>query len=795
MGAQAQLTSKRPKGTEEARVRPLVLIVDPNETTRSVLEVALARDGFDVWSASAGAKAIELVHQGPAPDVVVVEADLGKVDGVSFVAQLRAESSMGKTPVLLLSRSRRSLDALADVVGIDVFIQKPAYARDVVALVRLEHLRRQGGGQEVELDASQISAALLLRALLSCPRSGRLELLGGRGELWFRGGRIVRARLDRGNDLEALVRSLALAREGYTLSLEPVDVVAELECGLRELVSVVMPRLARWERVQERSLPLGSRLVVDFGRLGLALKTLPDGVNRVVQLFDGFRSLEDVVIDSPHNETLTLEVATRLYTMGVLVPEATRSSQAKEGRSPPATDELMRELFDGEPGSRPVDQPSLPPAEDWFEEPSGAGLDLADPAGGWTAASASEVTSGLPEDLGRQLEAFQIQPEVEWVEATAEDERLRSFLRGDDDVFTALDHAARAAVAEPPSLTRSSQAAAPSTTKGEVTAADLLAEALMSRAWPSVMPAANEGQPAAPVAEATKPALSKAPSLSQLPLVPDALGSTAQPPAPASTGLRGMFPESSPSPVPRAVIGAADGRPVRSVPRPTPAAEALEKDFFDAPDSGSEPEETPAPRRPSQRKWPWLVAGLAVLLVGVGIEWLVGGQQKERAPSPPIVASAPAPSPAPAQVIVAAEAPPKEKEVEPEPAAKAEETTPPARAPADPPALQLARRAYEYGQYQKAAQALELLVRDTPSAAAWLLLGQVRYDAMDLTGARKAAEQVLVVDPHNAPVQMLLASMYFDAHDQEAARASLSRYLELDPNGPFAAEARSLLKR
>jgi len=188
--------------------------------------------------------------------VVVVEADLGKVDGLSFVAQLRAESSMGKTPLLLLSRSRRSLDALADVVGIDVFIQKPAYARDRGGARAARASPASGGrtrGGARCLAAPRCPAAS--RAAL-LPRSGRLELLGGRGELWFRGGRIVRARLDRGNDLEALVRSLALAREKYTLSLEPVEVVAELECGLRELVSVVMPRLARWERVQERSLRL-----------------------------------------------------------------------------------------------------------------------------------------------------------------------------------------------------------------------------------------------------------------------------------------------------------------------------------------------------------------------------------------------------------------------------------------------------------------------------------------------------------------------------------------------------------
>lgn len=818
------------------RLRPLVLIVDPNETTRSVLEVALARDGFDVWSASSSEKGLELASQGPAPDVIVAEADLGDGGGLSFLAQLRADAAIARVPVLLLSRTpHRKLGALSEVVSVDAFIQKPAYARDVVALVRLEYLRRQVGGPEVVFQASALPPAQLLRALLSSPRAGRLTLLGGRAEVWFRGGRVIKVRVGRGADLEALIRALALTFEDYTLALEPVAAELEVNCGLKELVAVVMPRLATWQRVLQVSLPLDSRLVVDFARLAPALRSLPDGVNRVVQLFDGFRSLQEVLVDSPYNETLSLEVATRLYLMGVIGPERPRSvaasGNADEREVAPAgqADRLMRALFGGEAARAPV-EPSpqarlhQPQADDWFEEPTGAGLDVADPVGGWTAASASQVTQGLPAELERQLEAFQIRPQVEELQAMPDAEELRTFLRGDGDDLTQIDAALIAIDAPLGDLSMTASPAPGAAREADpaeaATAADLLAEAL-SRAWPArssptlkePAPAIDARVPQASKADAPKaddvgaPVAPPGPSherstLSELPLIHDASGSRAGATSPpeGTLALPGMF---APPPSPSRALPEAEPQSLPRLvdPGPRPLVEALEAGFFGS--AATEPAlERPreaagewAPTESRRRLTPWLLAGLAVLLVVAVAGWrIVGGRSDPELSggSPPVVAS-PVPAVAlPVEAPVVVEPP---AVVEPPVVVESPPATVVDRAFVSG-ALSPARRAYELGLYQKAGALLEQVLKDAPdSPAAWLLLGQVRYDSMDLVGARKAAEQVLAIEPNNAPVQMLLASMYFDARDREAARAALQRYLMIDPSGPFAAEARALLKR
>ncbi|MFZ5444571.1 MAG: response regulator, partial [Myxococcota bacterium] len=442
-----------PQATREAK--PLVLVIDPDESTRSVLEVALTRDGFDVWSAGTAAAGLTLL-QGRLPDVIVLESDLGGQDGFTFVAQLRGDDRLAKLPVLLLAKADdENVEAMSDVVGVDDFLQKPAFARDVAAMVRLELARRESDGRgPLRFQAKVLPPVQLLRALMSCPRSGRLLLLDGRGEIRFRSGKVIDARIDgKGSTLDTVVRALALTRGEYSLVLGPIDGFAELQCGLRELVELVVPRLQKWTRALQRSLPLESRLAVDFGRLAQGLKAMPDEVNRIVQLFDGFRTVEQVLFDSSFSETLTLEVATRLYLMGVLTPAKGTEEELVVLRpmprlfEPRATEqeELMRELFAGTAEVRAENTPALDDA-DWFAPLSHqTGLEVAEPDGGWTTAPVPrDLAEGLSPELARQLDAFQTPMRIEPQPVPEDVAAAQTFARAQPD--TAVDTAMESAL-------------------------------------------------------------------------------------------------------------------------------------------------------------------------------------------------------------------------------------------------------------------------------------------------------------------------------------------------------------
>lgn len=756
--------------------KPLVLVIDPDESTRSVLEVALSRDGFDVWSASGSAEGM-LLLTGHLPDVIVLESDLGGDDGFAFVAQVRGDERTAKLPVVLLARAEdQNVEAMADVVGVDDFLQKPAFARDVAAMVRLELARRAAKTPHspMQFDTHVLPPEQLLRALLSCPRSGRLLLVNGRAEIRFRAGKIIDARFDdRGADIDTVVRSLALTAGVYGLVLEPVNGFAELQCSLREMVELVLPRLQRWGRVLQRSLPLDARLTLDFPRLAGAFKSMPDEVNKIVRLFDGFRDVERVLIDSEINETLTLEVATRLYLMGVLVPAKDQVEELAQLRAMPRlfepraaeAEELMQQLFAGTAEIRADEgQPGEDP--DWFAlSNAGSGLDVADPNGGWTTAPVpQDLAEGLSPELARQLDAFQTPMVVEAKQQPAEEKSVQTFAHRD-----------HAAAASETAIEVALMQAADGTVVDEDDGIDENAILHASDESIDAIEADLNGELKRFDRFAVPTEVDEAETAHRL----SARGAQARIETPWMTPIVDPTTLAPTMPV-------VESAPTVEVAPAAPEATFFNEDaFMDEGAVATEPaDDFIAPTKKNDRRlWPFVVAALAIGALGLVIDAMSAPKAEEALPDVVV---------APAMIV---EPPANLPDIE-EPEFYAEDVL------AAPAAIDItenlteATKLYEQGQYKKAVSILEQAVSDDPTSVnAWNLLGLAKYDSVDVAGARAAVEKVLALDPKNARVQILIASMHFDANEKDQGRAALEKYLELEPNGPHAEEAQALLKR
>ena len=107
-----------------------------------------------------------------------------------------------------------------------------------------------------------------------------------------------------------------------------------------------MRRVDEWSRFAKRLPPLNARLAVDFDTLNKAFSGVPADVKPVLHLFDGKRTLFEVVADAPVGDTEALEVVARLNDNGVLqnapapapsssIPAA--ESQVEEWLSGPAS--------------------------------------------------------------------------------------------------------------------------------------------------------------------------------------------------------------------------------------------------------------------------------------------------------------------------------------------------------------------------------------------------------------------------------------------------------------------------
>ena len=106
----------------------VVLVVDDNPETLSLLTRALELEGIRVRTATTVLRALEALHDGsPKPGLIITDLMMPQTSGWDFLKHLRAEPALQKIPVIVITGADPGESAsLADLV-----LQKPL---DPVAL-------------------------------------------------------------------------------------------------------------------------------------------------------------------------------------------------------------------------------------------------------------------------------------------------------------------------------------------------------------------------------------------------------------------------------------------------------------------------------------------------------------------------------------------------------------------------------------------------------------------------------------------------------------------------------------
>ncbi|MFN7132130.1 MAG: response regulator, partial [Myxococcales bacterium] len=382
---------------------PTILVVDSDPRALQTMREALVNEGYAVITARSGGEALARLSEPPA--LVVSETDLPNIDGFELCQMLRSDPDMERVPFFLLSsHTDNARRMLAREVGADDYFRKPFFVSDIRALTRLFAGRRAGerayGG-----DLAIVPLMNLLRTLVSGGRSGEVEILRENGRVLFKDGRIVDASVAGLQGETALERLLLLSEGPFTLSFSSVVGPGRMALTLDDLVRREQPRKRRFEHLLAKLGGLDAKLVVDYAALARELPQLPDSLNALIRLFDGRRSVGDVLRESFLDEMTTLEVLARLSKLEVLAPE--EAEPASGPRPMPALFEPKKDeveaavegLFPVEPppvGGELSDGAALE-LRDWFSEFS-AREAVEEIDGGWTELAVDEA--------GRELKAI-----------------------------------------------------------------------------------------------------------------------------------------------------------------------------------------------------------------------------------------------------------------------------------------------------------------------------------------------------------------------------------------------------
>jgi PAS domain S-box-containing protein len=115
--------------------RPFVLVVDDNADMRQYLVQILVRR-YEVRSAPDGEAALAAIRK-HAPDIVVTDVMMPRLDGFGLIRELRADPSTRTIPVIVLS-ARAGEEARIEGIdhGADDYLIKPFSARELLARVQ-----------------------------------------------------------------------------------------------------------------------------------------------------------------------------------------------------------------------------------------------------------------------------------------------------------------------------------------------------------------------------------------------------------------------------------------------------------------------------------------------------------------------------------------------------------------------------------------------------------------------------------------------------------------------------------
>lgn len=113
-----------------------ILIADDEANIVISLEFLMKREGFEVEIAYDGEAALQAVQQ-RAPDLILLDVMLPKINGFEVCQQIRANPRWQAVKILMLTAKGRDTEVAKGLgLGADAYMTKPFSTKDLVAQVK-----------------------------------------------------------------------------------------------------------------------------------------------------------------------------------------------------------------------------------------------------------------------------------------------------------------------------------------------------------------------------------------------------------------------------------------------------------------------------------------------------------------------------------------------------------------------------------------------------------------------------------------------------------------------------------
>ncbi len=113
-----------------------ILIVEDNPQSMKVLMLALRPHGYTLLEAADGEEALKVVSSGERPDLIIMDIQLPKIDGLEVTRRLRQVPEFSHIPIIAVTAHAMKGDKEKIVgAGCDAYLPKPISTRELPRVV------------------------------------------------------------------------------------------------------------------------------------------------------------------------------------------------------------------------------------------------------------------------------------------------------------------------------------------------------------------------------------------------------------------------------------------------------------------------------------------------------------------------------------------------------------------------------------------------------------------------------------------------------------------------------------
>jgi CheY-like chemotaxis protein len=306
-------------------------VADSDPKNLQILKENLEVAGFRVATVSNGVQAWDLIRKAP-PTIVLSEVNLPELDGLQLLERIQNDEQLAPIPLIFLTNKRELKDRVQSLkMGAKDYLVKPLHVKEVIAHIKMviARIERQRSNEtnsyfKIAGKLEELNVFDLIESFGIERKTGILTITNQQklsGEIFFKDGCVINARQGDFKKEKAIFQMLPWTIGGFSMVFRDVTVPDEIAVSN---LGLLLQGLKRMEQREKFMLQFPSKSVSflptsTFKNL-LAKRKMSKEMVRFISLFDGKRTVNDILSFSVYDDLRTLELTVRLYKQGFIKP-------------------------------------------------------------------------------------------------------------------------------------------------------------------------------------------------------------------------------------------------------------------------------------------------------------------------------------------------------------------------------------------------------------------------------------------------------------------------------------------